>query len=174
MTTNFGWVSGWMVDGSSTSLSHFARVFMRRSIAEIAAEFDALTVADFDFNNRTANGTERLAELCNEMSDINQPLKCAPILFRTMERLDGADLGSPGPLAHTLEKWGGAYETFLAESVRRKPTPLSVWMINRILNAKRPNSDDWMALLRSVLENQAASEETKTEAQGFVEFQNGT
>jgi len=78
---------------------------------------------------------------------------CAPIMFRTMERLDNVELGTPGPLVHTLESWRGEYETLLAESVRRKPSPLTRWMVNRILNTQRPDSGMWLALLASALEN---------------------
>src|ERR1700722_19323310 len=107
---------------------------MTRSVAEIAADFDSLTARDFDYAVVGAGGWQRLDELCDEMRAVNDPAACAPQLFRTMERLDGVDLGTPGPLVHTLESWPGRYEKLLAESVRRKPTPLSVWMVNRILN----------------------------------------
>ena len=94
-------------------------------------------------------------------------------MFRTMERLDGVDLGTPGSLVHTLETWPGGYEQLLAQSVRRKPTPLSVWMVNRILNVSPPDAESWMALLGSVLDNPAASDETKADAKGFIEYQTG-
>jgi hypothetical protein len=146
---------------------------MPRSISEIAADFDALAASDFDYANTSAKGWERLDELCDEMGAVDDPAACAPIMFRTMERLDGADLGTPGPLVHTLETWRGRYEKMLAESVRRKPTPLSVWMVNRILNVRPPDAEAWLALLRSVAENAAASENTKAHAQGFIEYQTG-
>ena len=61
-----------------------------------------------------------------------------------MERLDGVELGTPGPLVHTLETLRGGYEMLLAESVRRKPTLLSVWMVNRILNVNPPDAESWL------------------------------
>jgi hypothetical protein len=146
---------------------------MPRHLAEIAADFDALAARDFDYANPGARGLERLDELCDEMRVINDPAICAPVMFRTMERLDGIDLGTPGSLVHTLERWRGDYEEFLTQSVRRKPTPLSVWMVNRILNSKPPNAASWMALLRNVASNPAASDETKAEAKRFIEYQTG-
>ncbi len=65
----------------------------------------------------------------------------------------------------------GSMKRYLAESVRRKPTPLSVWMVNRILNAEPADAAASMALLRSVAENPAASESTKRRAAHFVEYQ---
>lgn len=89
-----------------------------------------------------------------------------------MERLDGVDLGTPGPLVHTLEAWRGSYEPLLAESVRRKPTLLSVWMVNRILNREPPDAESWVILLRSVAEHSAASAVTKAQAEHFIKYQN--
>jgi hypothetical protein len=146
---------------------------MSRSIAEIAADFDALTMRDFDYAVAGARGWERLDELCDEMRAVNDPAACAPVMFRTMERLDGADLGTPGPLVHTLEFWRGRYEKLLGGSVRRKPTPLSVWMVNRILNARPPDAESWIALLRIVTDNPDASDETKAQAEGFIKYQTG-
>lgn len=146
---------------------------MPRHVAEICADFDALTARDFDYANAGARGLERLDELCDEMREVNDPAACAPVMFRTMERLDGVDLGTPGSLVHTLETWPGGYERMLAQSIRRKPTPLSVWMANRILNASPPDAESWMALLRSVADNPAASDEAKADAKGFIEDQTG-
>ncbi len=146
---------------------------MARSVAEIAADFDALSDSDFDPANRCAKGYERLYSLCDELRAINDPAVCVPILFHTMERLDNEELGNPGPLVHTLESWGGNYEAMLAESVRRKPVRLSVWMVNRVLNVAPPDSESWMALLRSVAENPTASEGTKAQADDFIEYQSG-
>ena len=144
---------------------------MSRHAAEIAADFDALTPHQFDYANAGARGLERLDELCDEMREINDPVVCAPGMFRTMERLDGIDLGTPRPLVHTLETWRGGYEHLLAQSVRRKPTTLSVWMVNRILNTRPADAETWMALLRGVADNPAASDETKAEAKWFIEYQ---
>lgn len=146
---------------------------MPRHVAEIVADFDALAARDFDYANAGVRGAERLGELCDELREINDPVTCAPVMFRTMERLDGVELGTPGPLVHTLETWPGRYEEFLAQSVRRKPTPLSVWMVNRILNASPPDAESWLALLRSIANNPMASDETKVEAKEFIEYQSG-
>ena len=146
---------------------------MTRRIEEIAADLDSLTFRDFDYASTGANGWERLAQLCDELRAIDDPTVCAPVIFQTMERLDDADFGAPGPLVHTLETWRGRYEPFLVGSIHRKPTPLSVWMINRILNANPPDAGTWLALLRSVAEHSAATPEAKAQAIRFVEYQTG-
>lgn len=144
---------------------------MARPLDQVASDFDSLTAADFDEWNRRATGPERLRELCDELKRLGDPLMAAAVLFRTMERLDGSELGTPGPLVHTLEAWGGQYEAFLVESVSRKPTPLSVWMVNRILNGNAPNREAWLSLLRRAEHHPAASDVTRAQARDFLQFQ---
>jgi hypothetical protein len=146
---------------------------MKRSVDEIADDFDALTAGDFDYANTDAKGWERLEELCDEIRAVNNPAVCAPGLFRFMERLEGVDFGTPGPLVHTLEGWRGGYEVLLVESLRRKPVTLTVWMANRILNAQPPDAAAWLGLLQSVADHPSASAETKAQAAGFIEYQAG-
>ena len=87
---------------------------MARNINEIAANFDALTARDFNYANAESSGWERLDRLCDEMRELNDAATCAPVMFHTMERLDEVELGTPGPLVHTLESWPGRYEALLA------------------------------------------------------------
>jgi len=146
---------------------------MPRRLSDIAADLAVLTAHDFDYANTSAHGWERLDALCDEIRAVNDPSACAPLLLGTMERLDGVDLGTPGPLVHTLEIWSGGYESLLLQSIQRKPSFLSVLMVNRILNARPVNADVWIALLRSVLDNPAATAATRAEAQRFIEYQSG-
>ncbi len=142
-----------------------------RNIKDIAAGFDSLTADDFDWSNREANGWERLQFLCDELVEISEPTTCTPIMFRLMERLDRSDLGTPGPLVHAIEKLRGGYESLLAESLRRKPSPLTIWMANRILNTNPTDTNEWLALLRSIADHPEASILAKQEAADFLIFQ---
>ena len=144
-----------------------------RAFNEIADDFDSLTASDFDWSTSAPAGLDRLFKLCDQMLAINEVDKCAPILFGVMERLDTSDLGNPGPIVHTLEEWRGGYESFLVESLRRHPTSLTVWMVNRILNAKPHNADEWLKLLQSVLSHPAASDATKQRAVDYLNYQAG-
>jgi len=143
---------------------------MPRPLQEIAADFDALTDSDFADGNVT--GIERLRLLCDELRAIDDVKTAAPIMFRTMERLNNDDLGSPGSLVHTLETWKNQYQKFLVESVHRKPCPLSLWMVNRILNTDPADAEMWLNLLRKVATHPAASAGAKREAIFFQEYQN--
>ena len=142
-----------------------------RTINEIAADFDALTAGDFDYGKVESAGWEKLDRLCDELRELDDPARYAPLLFQTMERLDDVELCTPGPLVHTLESWPGRYESLLAESVRRKPSPLTVWMVNRILNIHPPDADAWLALLRAAMVHPSASVSTRADAAEFVRRQ---
>ena len=99
--------------------------------------------------------------------------ECAiPSMFELIERFPEADLGSPGPLVHEIEAIAG-YEEELRASLARTPTLLTVWMLNRILNATRSEKGraSWLALLREVASSPRAPESARGEARNFLEFQ---
>jgi len=60
-----------------------------------------------------------------------------PIL-RFIEDHLAIDFGTPGALVHQVEKfYQQGYEELLLESIYRKPTALTLWMINRIVNGTK-------------------------------------
>jgi hypothetical protein len=59
----------------------------------------------------------------------------------------------------------------LAESVRRKPTPLTVWMVNRVLNANPQDADFWIDLLAGIERAPGVSAEAAAEARQFLTYQ---
>lgn len=111
---------------------------MSRSLEQIVADLGALAEDYFDYNGAAMRGPECLDGICTDVLKLPVPSAAFPELFRLMERLSGSDLGSPGPLVHTMEKHIGCYEDSLAASIHRKPTTLTVWMVNRILNGQQP------------------------------------
>ncbi len=106
------------------------------------------------------------------MLEINQPAIASELILKTIERLDKCDLGSPGPLIHTLEKLSG-YESHLIKSLARKPTLLSLWALNRIINAtsELKKKEQLLILMRQVITHPMASAEAKEEARQFLQFQ---
>ncbi len=122
---------------------------------------------------RDSDGPERLNALTDELMTLPQPERAVRPMFEVMERMPESDLGSPGPLVHTLEQMCGHYEGELVESIKRRPTPLAVWMVNRILNATRsPRTDSftWTCSdsLRSIRKH---AESARRQAHGFIEHQ---
>ena len=145
---------------------------MADSFDEVYQGLAALKAEDFDDCTPGFNGLERLDSLTTELRGLPNPERGIRALFDVMERMPDADLGSPGPLVHTLEALTG-YELELAESIKRMPTPLAVWMINRILNVTKPRErrDFWINLLQFACEHPKSSESVKDEALHFVEYQ---
>jgi hypothetical protein len=118
------------------------------------------------------NGPERLYALTDAISALSQPQQMVAEMFGVMERLAGCDLGSPGPLVHTLEDIQG-YETEMVKSISNVPTALSVWMVNRILNSEisLAQRTAYMDLLAGVTQHPAATAEVRRDAKGFIEYQ---
>lgn len=60
------------------------------------------------------------------------------------------------------------------ESVKRKPTEHTVWMLNRILNdINLENRNIYMDALKEIVENSKYDEEVRNLAEEFLEYQEG-
>ena len=138
---------------------------MARSSSEIAHAFEALT--------ESAAGTEVVSALCDGVRACPKPDECFEAMFRLMERYPEADWGWPGPLVHTMEEFAPTYEDALRASLRRHPTELAVWMVNRVLNSLRPGQryDQWVQELRSVDSHPEATESIRAQATDHLAFQ---
>lgn len=145
---------------------------MARSTQEVISELNAFQPGDFEAD-WLGEGWEHLYDVCAELSDTPYPEHGAETLFALFERLEGKDLGSPGPIVQTLEKLAD-YQTDLIEAMQRKPTTYTVWMVNRVLNTPLTLElrQYWLDLLRASLFHSSASEATKADAEGFIKYQN--
>ena len=151
---------------------------MARDITSIRAELEKLEEREFDPNNVDAAGIETLRDLCDDLT--GYPVEvAAPLLFAFLERFADPtsisatwDLGSPGPVVHTLEKYPD-YEKFLLQSILRRPAPLSVWMLNRILNdlSEGQEYESYLRLLQSISERSDLPAGTVADAKEFLEHQ---
>jgi hypothetical protein len=130
-----------------------------------------LNRADFNPEDPTSQGWEVLSSACEKLRTDSAVLAHSRDMFALMERMEDVDLGSPGPLVHALESTGAAYEPGLMESVRRKPSSLSVWMVNRILNTTRVDRAAWLDLLAVAATHPLASDTTRSAAKAFLAHQ---
>lgn len=97
--------------------------------------------------------------------------EAVPAIFRFFEANSDKDLGSPGPLVHFLEEEND-YLIELEQSVLRKPTNLTVWIINRIINGAEPKDrEHWLAILAKVINHPEADAEAMQSAKEFIEYQ---
>ncbi|HYH47078.1 MAG TPA: hypothetical protein VEG34_15460 [Thermoanaerobaculia bacterium] len=97
------------------------------SISELLEELSALEFEE-DYLSELDDIAERLVEE-DARGEAIEPV------FRFLETHRDIDLGLPGPLVHYLERFfHKGYEEKLMDSLRRAPTPRTVWMLNRLLN----------------------------------------
>ncbi|WP_342644773.1 hypothetical protein [Mucilaginibacter sp. CSA2-8R] len=95
-------------------------------------------------------------------------------VIKLIERYPNADFGSPGPLVHWLEKYPHQYESILYDSIKKCPVPLTIWMLNRIINAERDNLHYAILinLLTEVSEKEHVHQSAKDMAVQCLAYQN--
>ena len=141
-------------------------------MVDLASVLANLEPSDFDPMRVEARGSETLAQVGNAIETHENPAATFAAVFSFMERMQSCDLGAPGPLVHALEAVGG-YESELTTSVMRKPTSLTLWMVNRILNATNDPQlrSRCLKLLARSVNHQLASPEARADAVRFLKHQ---
>ena len=143
-----------------------------RPLARVVADLLTLDAADFDPAG-TPEYYTKLEPLVHEVVALCPPPEAADILLGAAEKMDGWDLGPPGPLAPAVENLTG-YEPHLMASVKRHPTAYTVWMANRLLNALADTArGPWLELLMGVAKHPRASAVTRDAAARFLQHQFG-
>ena len=144
---------------------------MPSTLDEIRRRLDALDASAFDLWNVDAAGSEELCALMDQVPLLPDPRQAIPWLFRFLERLHTSELGEPGPVVHVLELIGG-YDSELEASIRRQPTPLTVRMVNRMLNADPEPHDRYklLGLLREAARHPRSSSDTVCDARDFLDY----
>src|SRR5579872_2035699 len=75
------------------------------------------------------------AELAEAWSTAAVGVETVDPILEFMEAHPNLDYGMPGALVHFVEEfYQKGYEERLVKSINRKPTMLTVWMLNRVIN----------------------------------------
>ena len=91
-----------------------------------------------------------------------------PLIFRLFEAHPKVYFGDPGPLAHFAENFfQHGYEEQLYQSLRRRPTPHTVWLLNRIINGQEGDARRRSLDVLDAVIAQIADAEVKAAAIGF-------
>jgi hypothetical protein len=91
----------------------------------------------------------------------------APLL-QLIERHPMDDFGAPGAIVYFVERfYKKGYEELLVESVKRRPTMHTVWMLNRVMNGSE-NKDNYIAILNEIINSSNVEEEIKDEVREFL------
>ncbi|GAB3226837.1 hypothetical protein J0A67_16210 [Algoriphagus aestuariicola] len=113
-----------------------------------------------------------LYDLTEKLQKNNDAENAFDDIFRLLENYPEADFGSPGPLVHTLELFRGKYETRLLDSLSRKPTTLTVWMLNRIINsASSSEREMYTGVMRDLLNDPQLKVNIHEAIIDFLKFQ---
>ena len=137
---------------------------MSRSVAQILAEIQGVDLGRDDY-------LLRLDDLCNEIAAAEDRSSAIQPILRFMEQHPGDDLGAPGPFVHLLEKLPG-YERELLMSLRKAPTALTIWMLNRIINVSTGDTKArLLALMREVAGNASADAGARQAAADLLRYQ---
>ena len=74
----------------------------------------------------------------------------------------------PGAIVHFVERfYKKGYEELLVESIKRKPTMHTVWMLNRIINGSE-NKKDYIELMKAIIEHNDIEDEIRNQARAFM------
>ena len=96
------------------------------------------TFEPFTDNDPTNDNETFLSDVMDKWESNQDYKEAIPSIFHLIEKFPDADFGSPGPLVHSLEAKGvKQYEAELHSSLLKKPTSLTIWMYNRIINAEK-------------------------------------
>ena len=95
-------------------------------------------------------------------------------ILRLMEENPNLDFGVPGPAVHFVEKFfQKGYEELLLESVNRRPTIHTLWMLNRIINSPAlKDKEKYLSALKTISENENELDSVREGARSFLSFQN--
>ena len=98
----------------------------------------------------------------------NVGIEAVEPLLQLMERHPLVDFGVPGAIVHFVERfYKKGYEELLIESIKRKPTMHTVWMLNRIINGSE-NKKDYIELMNDIAECNDVEDEIRNQARAFM------
>ena len=113
-------------------------------------------------------------EVLEDILEDNDSITLVEKILLFMEEHPDIDYGMPGPLVHYVERYFlRGYEQLLYDSIKRKPTIHTLWMLNRILNSpKLDESEKYISLMREVSNDKNIDESLRNEAKEYWDYQN--
>lgn len=132
-----------------------------------------IELQNIQFDEYDEADMEALYDFIDRLEELPNKREAIPAIFSFIEKFNDKELGSPGPLVHFIEEEDD-YHDYLKSSLSRKPTGLTVWMVNRILNGlPEEEKNEWLISLESASKSEYADEVAKGEAKRYLEFQRG-
>ena len=119
---------------------------------------------------READSTGLAYQLADELSNLADGFDAVDPILRFMEEHPDFDFGCPGPLVHFVETfYKKGYEDRLCQSIRRRPTLHTVWMLNRLINGSKGDAKShYVGLLDEVSARADVDTETLAQVREFM------
>ncbi len=138
------------------------------STLEIIQELSDLKITASDEDTQL----ERIQTLTELLRQNPDGFMACRTLIDLLERHPEIEFGTPGEPVHTLEHFAGRYEVLLLESLKRRPTSMTIWMLNRMINAAvEPEKTQLWDALKSCITHPLADAQAKEDAAEFYAFQ---
>ena len=134
------------------------REIVEKMIARIEASIDEYDEADISV----------IYDSIDAITNAGYKLEAIEPLLQLFERHPIAYFGDPGAIVNFIEQFGGEYEDFLAESVKRIPTSTTVWMLNRCINAGE-RTEEFIGILKEIAGRADVARDIKERAQEFAD-----
>ena len=130
-----------------------------------------IPISEDDEEKNNESYFSQIMEFIKNKEDLE--LTIEPI-FSLIEKYPLTDFGMPGPFIHKLESFIGYYENYLFESLQRRPTQLTILMLNRIINGEQNIiiKQNLIDRLQSYSDHPLLDEESNELIKDFVEYQN--
>lgn len=114
--------------------------------------------------------TYEFDDLIDKINDLD--LECSSIepLLMFIEEYPLVDFGFPGEIVHYLEKYyKHGYEDKLIDSIKRRPTRHTVFMLNRLINGNQ--DEKYLFLMKAILDRNDVEQAIKEDVQEFLNYQ---
>jgi hypothetical protein len=135
---------------------------------DIIEELNQMTIID----SEDYEPLERIDELTDFLEQNEDGHLACDAMINLLERHPHIEFGTPGQPIHLLESYSGHYEELLMASLDRQPTFMTIWMLNRIINAEEGLSRDKLVdKMKSYMTHPLADEEAKDSAKKFYIYQ---
>ena len=111
-----------------------------------------------------------MSDSIDAITNAGYKLEAVDPLLELLERHPTTYFGDPGEIVHFIEQFGGEYEKFLMESVKRTPTITTVWMLNRCINAGE-QVEELLRIMKEIVDREDVDQEIKERTQDYIDFQ---
>ena len=115
--------------------------------------------------------TYEFDDLIEKISDLNLGSASIEPLLYFIEEHPLVEFGFPGAIVHYLERfYKQGYEEKLIDSLNRRPTRHTVFMLNRLINGTT-HKEEYLLLMNAIIHRNDVEQEIKDDVQEFLDFQ---